>query len=264
MIDKQKANILKDMASKIVGIDLQNSIFSTLRFPSLPRNWKFLMSPIKWPEKAAPNPNASLFADPLIIDKDDAMDIGMQCFGGNRFGGKKTGLKMTLNPMAYINKKPTTEDVDFGVSLFKMLLEDTPSQTGADIETGDVKSNNTNAAKASQDIVNAISTYVASSIQAVKPVVEMVAGGANVNTFVKAVQTANQSSMENVAEWLAQTNAAFQETGQNWLKRSAENARTQRDCIKDALTFALCISSQEKIPAGYTKDEFVNAVYRDA
>jgi hypothetical protein len=70
--------------------------------------------------------------------------------------------------------------------------------------------------------------------------------------------------MENVAEWLAQTNAAFQETGQNWLKRSAENARTQRDCIKDALTFALCISAQEKIPAGYTKDEFVNAVYRDA
>ena len=69
--------------------------------------------------------------------------------------------------------------------------------------------------------------------------------------------------MENVTEWLAQSNAAFQETGQNWLKRSAENARTQRDCIKDALTFALCISAQNP-PKGYSKEDFVNSVYRDA
>lgn len=39
LVDKQKAALLKDIAQKIVGIDLQNSIFSTLQFPSLPRNW---------------------------------------------------------------------------------------------------------------------------------------------------------------------------------------------------------------------------------
>ena len=133
LVDKQKAALLKDIAQKIVGIDLQNSIFSTLQFPSLPRNWQFMMSPVAWPKKAMTNPNGSLFMDPKVIDNDDAMDIGRQCFGSNRFGGKKTGLKQTLNPFAYfVKKKNAHESLMTGEQFLNMLLEgalneDTPS-----------------------------------------------------------------------------------------------------------------------------------------
>ena len=267
LVDKQKASILQDVAQKIVGIDLQNSIFSTLQFPSLPRNWQFLMAPIDWPKKAMTNPNGSLFIDPKDIDSDDAMDIGRQCFGSARFGGKKTGLKQTLNPFAYfVKKKNTNESVMSGEQFLNMLLEnslneDTPSQTGADIKVRSIKSQNKNSESPALDVINAITTYIVRSIQAVKPLVEMVGG--NIATFQKAVNTANQASSDNIRDWLEQKNAAFQEAGNSWMKREAEQMRRQRDAFKDAYTFALCVCYQEP-PKGMNKDEFTSLVYSAA
>ena len=267
LVDKQKAALLKDIAQKIVGIDLQNSIFSTLQFPSLPRNWQFIMSPVAWPKKAMTNPNGSLFMDPKVIDNDDAMDIGRQCFGSNRFGGKKTGLKQTLNPFAYfVKKKNANESLMTGEQFLNMLLEgalneDTPSQTGADIKVPSVKSQNMRSESPALDVINAITTYINRSIEAIKPLVEMVGG--NANQFSKAIQTASSSQKDNIVVWLQQKNASFQETGENWLKRSVENVRRERDYIKNAIKFASCLSMSEP-PEGMAKDDFIADVYNRA
>ena len=266
IVDQQKAALLKDIAQKIVGIDLQNSIFSTLQFPSLPRNWQFLMSPIDWPKKAMTNPNNSLFMDPKDIDGDDAMDIGRQCFGSARFSGKKTGLKQTLNPFAYFVKKKNANESLTGEQFLNMLLEnalneDTPSQTGADIKVRSIKSQNKNSVSPAVDVINAIDTYIDKSISAVKPLVEMVGG--NANQFSKSIQTASSSEKDNIVVWLKQKNASFQETGENWLKRSVENVRRERDYIKKAIEFASCLCVSDP-PSGMSKEEFVQSVYSRA
>ena len=68
VINAQKAEMLAKIAGKVFEINIQNSIFKSIQFPSLPRNWQFIISKIDWPEKAMKNPNGSLFMDPQKID----------------------------------------------------------------------------------------------------------------------------------------------------------------------------------------------------
>lgn len=199
IVDKQKNNILRDIASKIFEINLQNAIFTTLQFPSLPRNWQFYMTPIQWPQKMK-NVNDSMFVNPNVIDNDDAQDIAMQCFGGERFDGENTGLKMTLSPKAYDAKNKNEGYVfDFNKALTSLLLEDSPSMFGADMDVKDVKSNNKNMSSMSADIVKAITSYISRSIQAVKPLIEMTGGASAIKGVMQAINTANAASYKNVS-----------------------------------------------------------------
>ena len=158
------------------------------------------MTPIQWPAKLK-NVNDSLFANPNVIDNDDAQDFAMQCFGGERFDGAKTGLKMTLQPKAYDDGKEKNEAYifDFNKALVSLLLEDTPSMTGADMEVKDVKSNNKNMSSMSTDIVKTITSYISRSIHAIKPLIEMTGGAGALKGVMQAINTANAASYKNVS-----------------------------------------------------------------
>lgn len=260
IIDKQKNNILKDVASKIFEINLQNAIFTTLQFPSLPRNWQFYMTPIQWPAKLK-NVNDSLFANPNVIDNDDAHDLAMQCFGGERFDGAKTGLKMTLQPKAYDDGKEKNEAYifDFNKVLVSLILEDTPSMTGADMEVKDVKSNNKNMSSMSTDIVKAITSYISRSIQAIKPLIEMTGGAGALKGVMQAINTANAASYKNVSQWLEKKSAVKKESAEMFRSQRVEIYKSQTSFIKKAAVFAQCLFASE-VPGGMTKDEFIKQV----
>ena len=201
VINAQKAEMLAKIAGKVFEINIQNSIFKSIQFPSLPRNWQFIMSKIDWPEKAMKNPNGSLFMDPQKIDQDDAQDIAMQCFNSNRFDGEKTGLKATLSNVAYQEPKNESQ-FNFQKTLVSLLLEDTPSQRGAEIPVRSIEDVNKNMFKTSTDVVKAITDYIVRTIDAVKPVVEMTGGSSGIRTFMKAVNTANAAAYDTVEDWL--------------------------------------------------------------
>lgn len=76
--EKQYKEIINKYYKKYVfDIDLQTDLFAAIQFPSLPRNYRFLISPFDWPKKAEENPNGSLFSDPNKIDANSADDIAM-------------------------------------------------------------------------------------------------------------------------------------------------------------------------------------------
>ena len=92
------------------------------------------------------------------------------------------------------------------------MLEDTANQRGAEIDQRSIKSQNSKIESVSTDILKAIKTYISRSVEAVKPLIEMVGGSTGVRDFSKAILTAGSASENNVIEWLKRKNEISKET----------------------------------------------------
>ena len=191
-VDQLEEAAIEDFYKNVVfHIDLQTDLFAGIQFPSLPGNFSMLMSKIPWPEKAHQNPNDALFFDPQKIDTSGADDIAKQLFNSKSFQDK-SGLKMTMNPAAL---KPN-------LKLESLMLEDTMSGTGADIDVPDDKTYNTKMSKANMDVVKAIKTYIVRSLEVVKPLFELTGGANAIKDLNKAILTASSTTNENINKWL--------------------------------------------------------------
>ena len=192
MYDRQKAMQYAEIGAHILQINLQSPIFSSIQFPSLPRNWDFVMSKIEWPEKAMINPNGTLAMNPKDIDKDDAQDIAHQCFSGEQFRGMKRGLVQSLFPGAF--KFLESRDFTLGEFIGHMLMEDTKSMTGKDIDPKSNKKVNTKVSVMSGSIVQAITQYIIRSTDAITGLIEMTGGASQIKAVKRAINTANSAS----------------------------------------------------------------------
>lgn len=74
--------------------------------------------------------------------------------------------------------------------------------------------------------------------------------GGDINKFEKAIYTANSANKENIQAWLRQSNAAFQQTGESYIKRDAANYKRQKEVSDTAYAFAMCVCMSDP-PSGY-------------
>ena len=146
-----RKELLKGFRCHLLPIDLQTDLFSVISFPTLPYNFKMMMTDIDFPKKSKKNPNGTLFMKPTMIDQNSADDIAMQCFGNGFSREQKTS---TLNPKAA--PVETSESLGYNFSdivnhlyehaneINPSLNEDTANQRGAEIPVQDIKSFNGN------------------------------------------------------------------------------------------------------------------------
>lgn len=205
---KQAIDIINDYYKNYVfEIDLQTDLFSGIQFPSLPRNYKFLISPFDWPKKAEENPNGSLFGDPSKIDRNSADDIAMQCFGGD-FDSSKMKMAGTAQPYAKEFEQLNTildvialNEISLNAWSDKSVLTGgTEDNAGYELPVRSIDEHNSNMQTLSTNVVNAIRNYVSRSIDAISPLVQMTAG--NVKDVKKKISTANSASQDNIKEWI--------------------------------------------------------------
>lgn len=253
-VDNIRSSYLEQFrGSKLFKLNLQNDLWTSIVFPNLPYNFEMMMSDIEWPKKAGKNPNGTLFTSPQEIDENSADDIGLQCFNSSKFGGKKSGLKMTMNPRAYEN----FNSIDDYYS--HMLLEDSVNLRGSDIDVKSIKSHNDRMAKQNANVVQAITTYVTRSLTAIEPLVQMV-GGDNASAAIgkvrKAIHTANQLAYSNVEDWLNAQSSVEKDKGDNKVYQQKKDAERERDMAQKASNLFACISISD-MPSGVDKNAFL-------
>ena len=233
--DVQKA-YLETMQNRAFKLNLQTDLFSAISFPSLPYNFQMLMSDIDFPKKASKNPNGSLFMKPMEIDSNNADDIGLQCFGDINFGSPDLyGFKMTYNQEAY-------ESYDIGNFMTQLIFEDTVDMHGNDIPVKDIKSRNNKMSKLMTDVVSAITTYISRSVTVITPIVQMVSGSSGISGFIKAIETANKTSFNNVKDWLEDKNEVYRSIKDTGARSEINDLKTKIDKKKDANILFKCIA----------------------
>lgn len=266
--DTEEIQMLDAMKKQMFNVNIQTDLYSMITLPSLPRNYASLMAPIEWPKKALRNVNNQLLIDPRTIDRSDADDVALQCFGefrGNDFSrAQQMKMKMTLNPDAH-NEQATDveESLKMTVSEFRrfiyesmqgLIKEDTASGSGVDINPPDNKGQNDSMEKMSTDIVKAITTYVTRSITIMKPLFELVAGqGASsvVRELAKKINTANSAGFTEITKWIKEQSTVLKEIGRDDEVRELRKYKDATDAQKDInkLFGCICVSNA---PAGIT------------
>lgn len=260
--------------SKVFKINLKTDLFANISFPNLPYNFKMMMSNIDYPSKAKKNPNGTLYMTPQDIDANSADDIAMQCFGGDKFGGDKSGLKMTNNPEAYAHKKERDEDDEnseaneafYLAKKYLKLFEDSINGKGADIKVQDVKDINSRAVSMNVDIVKAIADYVTRSVTAIQPLVQMAAGdnaSSAIQKVAKVIQTANAVSNKTVKDWLKAQSNVEKDKGDNKVYQQLKDLEKEKDCSQKASYLANCLSIS-KLPSGIDRDKFISQVSEES
>ena len=241
----------------VFHIDLQNDLYGTIQFPTLPTNFQMLMSKMDFPQKAMENPNDALFMDPKKIDATEADDLGKQLFNSKSFKNL-TGLKTTLNPGAYTRQ---FEELGYIVDELtaRYITEDTPSGTGVTIKPADTKSINQQMTKMSQDVINAITTYIRRSMDVVKPMLEMVAGGSAVKDVMRALNTANSTQLDTVKGWLDNVNRVKKDYNDSLKALDMARMRTMRDALSDGYTFFGCVNMSD-MPSGVDKKKYMSGL----
>jgi len=263
-----RKELLKGFRCHLLPIDLQTDLFSVISFPTLPYNFKMLMSDLDFPAKAKKNINNSLMMKPTQIDQNSADDIAMQCFGNGFSHEQKTA---TLNPKA--TKVETSEALGYNFSdivnsLYERaneinpnssLNEDTANQRGAEIPVQDIKSFNGNMSQMSTNIMSAITTYISRSLTAVTPLIEMVGDRQGISRFRKAVNTANASAQDNITNWLESQSSVLKDIGRHDKDAEYQKLERKHDVAETASHILSCIAISE-IPSGLDKTKYMSAV----
>ena len=263
-----RKELLKGFRCHLLPIDLQTDLFSVISFPTLPYNFKMMMTDIDFPEKSKKNPNGTLFMKPTMIDQNSADDIAMQCFGNGFSHEQKTA---TLNPKA--TKVETSEALGYNFSdivnsLYERvneinpnlsLNEDTANQRGAEIPVQDIKSFNGNMSQMSTNIMSAITTYISRSLTAVTPLIEIVGDRQGISRFRKAVNTANASAQDNITNWLESQSSVLKDIGRHDKDAEYQKLERKHDVAETASHILSCIAISE-IPSGLDKTKYMSAV----
>ncbi len=245
----------------VFNIDLQNDLYATIQFPTLPAHFEMLMSKLDFPEKANKNPNDALFMDPQKIDATFADDLAKQLFNSKSFKDG-SGLKSTLNPDAY-DMQSNFESLSSVVQqkTFEYILEDTANGNGIDIEVKDNKKINTKMTQMTQDVINAITTYVRRSIDVIKPMLEVVAGNTAVKDVMRTLNTANSLGKDNVLNWIEAVSKIKKDYTEGLKNNQISAYRSQNDAIRDALKLYQCVChSQSDFPAGINKEKYIRTI----
>lgn len=177
-----------------------------------------MISPFDWPKKAEENPNGSLFSDPNKIDRNQADDIAMQCFGGD-FDSSKMKMAGTAQPYAKeFESLNSVLDALATNEAINAWADKNAAKSVFDYElpVRSIEDHNANMQTMSTNIVNAIRNYVSRSIDAISPLVQMTAG--NIKDVKKKISTANSASQYNIKEWI---------------KAQSEVEKQNRDALKD-------------------------------
>ena len=253
----EDAYIAQYMKNYVWQIDLQTDLYGTVQFPSLPTNFEMLMSKMDFPEKAQKNPNDALFMNPARIDATIADDLGKQLFNSKSFKNL-TGLKSTLSSSSHSREFEALAAVVDTLTL-KRIFEDTPDGTGAEIKVQDIKSVNQQMTQMSQDVKNAITTYIRRSIDVIKPLLELTAGGTAVKDVMRILNTANSTGQDNVQQWLESVSKIKKDYTEGLKNYEMSALRNQNSSLKDAFALASCIAVSE-VPAGCSKIVYIQHV----
>ena len=248
------ANFMKDYVWKM---NLQTDLYGTVQFPSLPTNFQMLMSKMDFPEKAQKNPNDALFMDPAKIDATIADDLGKQLFNSKSFKNL-TGLKLTLKPTAHRREFEALAALVDDITL-KRIFEDTPAGTGAEIKVQDIKSVNQQITQMSQSARNAITTYINRSLSVVKPLLELTGGSASVKDVMRIINTANQTGLDNVRQWLESVSKIKKDYTEGLKNYKIAAAMNKKEVLQYGFELASCIAVSE-IPAGCSKVAYIEHV----
>lgn len=245
----------------VCQINLQSDLFANVQFPSLPDNFQMLMGEMDFPEKAKVNINNSLFMNPQQIDQSSAEDIGLQQFNSSKFKNL-TGMKMTLAPQAY-SRQMESIVYAFDKIALSQLFEDTASGTGVSIDPKDVKAHNTAMAQLNTTVIDAINNYIEKSKDAVKSLLEMVAGGGSAKEALKSIQTASEASDKTVGDWLDSVSAIRKESSESMRMGQLSSLKNMVKYTKAAFNFLACVN-KSNIPGKMSKNEYYNIVSDDA
>ena len=253
----QMAYLMKYYKQFVCEINLQSDLFANIQFPTLPHNFEMLMSELDFPSKAKVNINNSLFLKPQDIDSSSAEDIGLQLFNSNKFKNK-TGVKMTLFPGAW-SREFESIGYMFDEIALRQLFEDTASGSGVDIKPQDIKSYNDSMEQLNADVISSIDAYVTKSIEAVKPLLEMVGGGSNASSVLKSIQTADEASHTTVSDWLDSVSAIRKESSESMRSSQLSAFKDRAKYTKSAIVFLGCIAVSN-IPGNMPMKEYYNIV----
>ena len=253
----EDAYIAQYMKNYVWQIDLQTDLYGTVQFPSLPTNFQMLMSKMDFPEKAQKNPNDALFMDPAKIDATIADDLGKQLFNSKSFKNL-TGLKSTLNSTAHSREFEALAALVDDITL-KRIFEDTPDGTGAEIKVQDIKSVNQQITQMSQDVRNAITTYINRSLSVVKPLLELTGGSTSVKDVMRIINTANSTGLDNVRQWLDSVSKIKKDYTEGLKNYQMSSLMNQRDALQHGFELASCIAVSE-VPAGCSKVAYIKHV----
>ena len=251
------AYIVQYMKNYDWQINLQTDLYGTVQFPSLPTNFQMLMSKMDFPEKAQKNPNDALFMDPAKIDATIADDLGKQLFNSKSFKNL-TGLKLTLKSTAHSREFEALAALVDDITL-KRIFEDTPAGTGAEIKVQDIKSVNQQITQMSQSARNAITTYINRSLSVVKPLLELTGGSASVKDVMRIINTANQTGLDNVRQWLESVSKIKKDYTEGLKNYKIAAAMRKKEVLQYGFELASCIAVSE-IPAGCSKVAYIEHV----
>ena len=258
---EKMAYLMKYYKQFVCEINLQSDLFANIQFPTLPHNFQMLMSELDFPSKAKININNSLMMKPQQIDQSAAEDLGLQLFNSKKFNNK-TGLKMTLSPEAWARQYESIGYMFDEIAL-RQLFEDTASGSGVNIPVQDIKSYNQSMTQLNADIIASIDTYVTKSIEAVKPLLEMVGAGSNASNVLKSVQTADEASHTTVSDWLDSVSAIRKESSESMRTSQLSAFKDRAKYTKNAIVFLGCVAVSN-IPGGVSMKEYYNVVATQA
>lgn len=247
--EKQYKEIINKYYKKYVfDIDLQTDLFAAIQFPSLPRNYRFLISPFDWPKKAEENPNGSLFGDPNKIDANSADDIAMQCFGGE-FDSSK--MKSTTNTQAYAKEFSSLNTVFNTIVMNEAMnawWDKNPNEDreGVELAVRSINDHNSNMQTLSTDVSKAIRNYVSRSVEAVTPLIQMTGG--NVRELMKKINTANSAAWDNVKEWIDAQSEVQRQKRESIKDQEMATYKNAHSSLKKANNFMKCVMVSD-IPA---------------
>ena len=251
------AYIVKYMKDYVWQINLQTDLYGTVQFPSLPTNFQMLMSKMDFPEKAQKNPNDALFMDPAKIDATIADDLGKQLFNSKSFKNLAE-LKLTLKSTAHSREFEALAALVDDITL-KRIFEDTPAGTGAEIKVKDIKSVNQQITQMSQSARNAITTYINRSLSVVKPLLELTGGSTSVKDVMRIINTANQTGLDNVRQWLESVSKIKKDYTEGLKNYKIAAAMNKKEVLQYGFELASCIAVSE-IPAGCSKVAYIEHV----
>ena len=249
--DEVREELLANLNAQMFQLNLQTDLFSTISFPSLPHNFDMLMSKIDFPKKAEQNPNGMLFMNPQDIDRNDAEDIAMQCFGGDKFNNDISALNMTVAPDA----SGSQNESYYRAAKYALdkLMEDTANMSGSDIEPQDIKEYNARSSKMCTDIIKAIGTYVSRSVDVINPLLQMVGGqGASqaIREVKKTINVANQTAFKNVRDWLDSKSGVLDDKSRAEYREQEKKLRESSDVKKQAMIVYACMMLADRFPNG--------------
>lgn len=253
----EREYIKRYLTNYVFQVDMQTDLYGTIQFPSLPTNFEMLMSKIPFPDKAQKNPNDALFVDPQKIDATIADDLSKQLFNSKTFKNL-TGLKSTLTSEAWSRQFESLQNAVEELTI-QRIFEDTPDGTGLEIDVPDTKGVNQQMTQMSQDVKNAITTYIRRAIEVIKPLLELTGGGATVKEVMKALNTANTTSMEDVKSWLDSVSKIKKDYNDALKNYDLSVLRNQSDSLRYGIKLINAISISE-IPSGTSKIKYMKYV----